>query len=64
MKQKVTPVKLTEEERRCANALSLRMPYKCPRNKDGSIAHGLKCLLHLQAKKEGIKLNNSSIYFV
>lgn len=63
MKQKVTPIKLTEEERRYATALSLRLGYKCPRGECGSIAHGLKSLLHIQAKKEKIDLKNSSIYF-
>jgi hypothetical protein len=61
---KIKPIKMTVEEERYALALSKRLPYKCPRPEQGSVAHALKALLHMQAKKEGIKLTNSSVYFV
>lgn len=56
-------IKMTEEEKRYAKALSLRSKYKCPRPIEGSVAHGLKCLLHERAEKERVPLLNSSIYF-
>jgi hypothetical protein len=60
---KTLHIKLTVEEERYAKAYSKRSPYKCPRPKEGSVAHGFKSLLHLQAEKEGVPLKNSSVYF-
>lgn len=60
---RIVNIKMTEAEKRYAKAISLRSKYKCPRPKEGSVAHGLKCLLHEQAEKEKINLLGSSIYF-
>ena len=64
MNAKPVLIRLTVAEARYAQAYSRRSPYLCPRPNEGSVAHGLKSLLHLQAEKEKIKLKNSSIYFV
>lgn len=61
---KVTTLRLTVPEKRYALALSKRLPVKCPRPNDGAVAHCLKTLLHMYAKKEGITLDGSSIYFI
>jgi hypothetical protein len=61
--ERVVPIRLTEEEKRYAKAISVRSKYRCPRPVEGSVAHGLKCLLHERAEKEKVPLNNSSIYF-
>lgn len=61
---KVTTIKLTTREKQYALALSKRLEHKCPRPVEGSVAHCFKSLLHSQAKKEGVSLDGSSIYFV
>jgi hypothetical protein len=57
MKQKtyVTSIVITERQAQYAKALSLRVS-PCKRNKQGSIAHGLKWSLEQQAKLEKILL--------
>jgi hypothetical protein len=62
--ERIIVIKMTEEEKRYAKAISLRSKWRCPRPIEGSVAHGLKCLLHERAEKEKINLQNSSTYFI
>jgi hypothetical protein len=59
-----TTIKITDREKQYALALSKRLQYKCPRPDKGSVAHCFKALLHERAKKDGVKLDGSSIYFI
>ena len=57
MTNKMTPIRLTEKERRYARALSLRLGG-CKLKESGSIAYALKFLLHERAKKENIPIGD------
>lgn len=51
----MTPIRLSESERRYARALSKHLPG-CVLKESGSIAYALKYLLHERAKKENVPL--------
>jgi hypothetical protein len=57
MEKKMTPIRLSEVERRYARALSKRLPG-CALKESGSIAYALKYLLHERAKIEKINIGN------
>jgi len=56
MKAPVTTIRLTVDEHRYAQALSLRVGG-CKRRYVGSVAHGLKWCLRQNAKRERIPLD-------
>ena len=60
--ERLIVLKMTEEEKRYAKALSLRSKWPCPRPIEGSVAHGLKCLLHERAEKEKVLICGSEYF--
>jgi hypothetical protein len=62
MENKIIQIKLSAEEMRYAKALSLRSKFRCPRPNEGSVAHGLKSLLHEKAKEENIQIAGSNYF--
>ena len=55
-KTNVFTMRITEEEKRYARALSMRTG--CKLKDSGSIAYALKYLLHREAKKENVPLGD------
>lgn len=55
--RRLTTIRLSVEEKRYANALSLRLPG-CRLTRKGSTAYALKYLLHERAKIENVPLGD------
>jgi hypothetical protein len=55
MVKKIINIRMSEEEKRYARALSLRCGG-CKLTETGSVAYALKWLLHREAKKEKVPL--------
>ena len=55
--KKIINIRMSEEEKRYARALSLRLGG-CKLSETGSVAYALKWLLHDRAKKENVPLGD------